>query len=329
MIRGFVIGKFCPLHTGHIALIEFARQHCDELVILVCASDKETITGSVRLQWLQQTFIGNAKIKPALFQYLENELPNTSVSSRAVSKCWANKIQLLYSGIDIVFSSEPYGDYLAELLNCRHLSFEPARNLHKISATDIRTNPFRYWHFIAASARPFFVKKICISGTESTGKSTLANRLALHYQTGFVSEMARGIIDQTNECTEQHLQLIAKQQARAIKEKLQTANRILFVDTDINITRSYSKFLFNKNLYVPDWIEKVHQYDLYLYLENDAPYIQDGTRLDLERRNRLNIYYKKELADRSIPFELVTGNWQERFEKSVSIIDQYRSAWGV
>lgn len=329
MIRGFIIGKFYPLHTGHIGLIEFAGQHCDELIVLVCASDKETITGSVRLLWLQQSFIDNAKIKPELFQYLEDELPNTSVSSRAVSKCWANKIQTLYSGIDLVFSSETYGDYLAEYLNCRHLFFEPARNLHNIRATDIRANPFKHWDFIAASARPFFVKKICISGTESTGKSTLAYRLALHYQTDFVSEMARGIIEQTDECTEKHLQQIAEQQAKAINEKLQTATRILFVDTDINITRSYSKFLFNKHLNVPDWIKKVHQYDLYLYLENDAPYIQDGTRLDEERRNSLNIYHKKELTDRLIPFELITGNWQERFDKSVFIINECQAAWEV
>src|SRR4051794_16145969 len=120
MTRGFIIGKFYPLHLGHIQLIEFARKQCDELIVLICASDKETIPGSIRLEWLQESFSGYLSIQFTLLDYLEQELPNTSVSSKAVSKIWATKIQQVCPGIDIVFSSEAYGDYLAEFLECKH-----------------------------------------------------------------------------------------------------------------------------------------------------------------------------------------------------------------
>jgi HTH-type transcriptional repressor of NAD biosynthesis genes len=33
MIRGLVIGKFMPVHNGHIALINFAASQCDELIV--------------------------------------------------------------------------------------------------------------------------------------------------------------------------------------------------------------------------------------------------------------------------------------------------------
>lgn len=34
MLTGLVVGKFCPLHRGHEALIAFAAAGCDRLVIL-------------------------------------------------------------------------------------------------------------------------------------------------------------------------------------------------------------------------------------------------------------------------------------------------------
>jgi HTH-type transcriptional regulator, transcriptional repressor of NAD biosynthesis genes len=322
MTKGFILGKFIPLHRGHIGLIEFAQKQCDELIILICASDKETIPGCVRLKWLQETFKDTPKIKPTLFNYLEHDLPNTSISSKRVSQIWASKIQNIFPDIDIVFSSETYGDYLADFLHCKHISFEPERKTHKISATGIRELVFKNWNYIAVVARPYFVKTICIYGTESTGKSTLAKGLAAHYQTDFVPEMARHIIEQTEECTEEHLMQIAELQAKTILQKLKTARMFLFVDTDLNITRSYAKFLFGNELTVPNWIEEVNRFDLYLYLDNDSPHIQDGTRLDNKRRNELNDFHKKELVDKGIKFELITGDWQERFEKSISIIDK-------
>jgi HTH-type transcriptional repressor of NAD biosynthesis genes len=124
---------------------------------------------------------------------------------------------------------------------------------------------------------PFFVKKICIVGTESTGKSTLAKRLAEHYKTIYVPEMAREIIEETENCTYDDLLKIAQLHTQKISESILAANKLLIVDTDLNITRSYSQFLFNKGLNVDPWIEEVNQFDLYLFLEPDCEYIQDGT----------------------------------------------------
>ena len=323
MSIGLVLGKFYPLHLGHIGLIEFAKKQCDDLYVLICASDKETVLGSVRLKWLQETFNNNSKIKSILLDYSEKELPNTSISSKEVSKTWADKVLKILPKIDIVFSSESYGSYLAEFLKCKHISFEPARITNNISATEIRQNIFRNWDYIAMSARPYFIKKICIYGTESTGKSTLTEKLAFHYQTDFVPEMAREVIEETDECTEQHLIEIAELQAKTIKQKYVTANKLLFVDTDINITRSYSKYLFGKDLIVQNWVEEANLFDLYLFLDNDAPHIQDGTRLDKVRRDELNNFHLNELNDRKIKFELITGNWEERFQKSISLIDKF------
>lgn len=320
MIVGLVIGKFSPLHVGHLGLIEFAQKQCDELIVLVCASDKEAIEGSTRLEWVMDSFKSVSSIKPALLNYSEHELPNTSVSSREVSKIWASQLMRSLPKIDTIFSSESYGDYLAEYMECRHVSYEPSRMTFDISASEINLATFKHWAYLANSAKPYFVKRICIYGTESTGKSTLTEKLADYFQTAFVPEMARDIIEETDECTEQHLIQIAELQAKTINEKVKVANKLLFVDTDLNITSSYSKYLFGKNLIVADWVKQANHFDLYLYLDNDVPHFQDGTRLDKQRRDELDVFHKKQLTDNGIPFELIHGNWEERFEKSVSII---------
>ncbi|GAB5552614.1 MAG: multifunctional transcriptional regulator/nicotinamide-nucleotide adenylyltransferase/ribosylnicotinamide kinase NadR [Saprospiraceae bacterium] len=319
---GLVLGKFYPLHLGHIELIKFAEERCDKTIVLICASDKEKIDGTTRLNWVCETFSGHQKIEPVLLNYSEQELPNTSESSRSVSKIWALKIAKILTKVDVIFSSEAYGNYLAEFLNCDHIPYEPERTSNSISATAIRANPYKHWNFISASAKPFFVKKICFYGTESTGKSTLTKKLAAYYKTTYVPEMARDVIAKTDHCTENHLIEIAELHANTIEKKLHLANKLLFVDTDLNITRSYSKFLFNKKLIVDQWVENLNHFDLYLYLENDAPYIQDGTRLVKNKRDELDIFHKKELVNRGIQFQSITGDWEERFRKSILIIEQ-------
>lgn len=322
MSVGLVLGKFNPLHLGHIGLIEFAQKQCDELIVLVCASDKEIVAGSIRLEWVQNSFKSISSIKPTLLNYSEQELPNTSVSSRQVSNIWSIKLKSSLPKIDIIFSSEMYGGYLAEVMECRHILFEPNRKTFNISASEIKLNIFKNWAYLANSAKSFFVKRICIYGTESTGKSTLTEKLAGYFQTVFVPEMARDIIEETDECTEEHLIQIAELQARTINERVTIANKLLFVDTDLNITSSYSKYLFGKRLIVEDWVRQANHFDLYLYLDNDAPHFQDGTRLDKQRRDELDGFHKKQLIDNRIAFELIQGNWEERFEKSISIIEK-------
>jgi HTH-type transcriptional repressor of NAD biosynthesis genes len=322
MNTGLVLGKFYPLHTGHIDLINFALPYCDELIVLLCASDKEALPGELRLKWIKEKFKDSSRIKPFLLHYEEHALPNTSISSKEVSKLWADKIKQELTNIDIVFSSEQYGEYLAQYLNCQHINYDLFRVINPISATAILGNPLKYWNEIAPAARAYFVKKVCISGTESTGKSTLTQLLAKHFETDYVAEMARDILEHTDECTEQHLLQIAKLHARTIEQKLHTANKLLFVDTDINITRSYSNYLFNKELPVELWIDSINEFGLYLFLDNDAPYVQDGTRLDKKRRDDLDLFHRNELLSRNIKFEVISGSWNERLEKAIAFVNE-------
>ena len=322
MKTGLVFGKFLPLHTGHLSLIDFAVNNCDNLYVILCHSSEEEIPGINREQWLKQALLKYKRVTLISFNYDETELPNSSVSSREVSKIWSEALKKLVPGVDVVFTSEEYGNYLSEYMGIKHIAFDKHRLKTPVSATAIRNNPFYYWDFIADEAKPFFVKKVAIIGTESTGKSTLSEKLATHFHTVFVPEAGREIVEQTDNCSIEQLYQISILHAKKIQQEILKANKLLFLDTDLNITKSYSNFLFNHELTVSPWIEEINKCDLYLYLESDAEFIQDGTRLSKMNRDALSLSHKKILEKNRIKYLSISGNWNERFYMACDIINK-------
>jgi len=76
------------------------------------------------------------------------------------------------------------------------------------------------------------IKKIAITGPESTGKSLLAEQLARYYNTVYVPEYAREYIDNLNKPYNfDDILKIAKAQLKNEKLLETKANKILFCDT--------------------------------------------------------------------------------------------------
>lgn len=308
MTRGLVIGKFMPVHAGHLALIEFATRHCDELIVSVSYKENDPIGGEVRFSWLKEIFIDSKKIKPVL---IKDDFDNESLPWPERTRVWARFLKRQYQNIDILVSSEDYGVLLAEVLGCRHLSFDPNRKIVPVSATRIREKPFTHWEFIPKVVRPYFVKKICFYGPESTGKSFLAQKLAVRYHTEFVPEVAREVVT-SNEFTLDDIIKIGNLHVERIKEKTKTANRILFCDTDAITTQIYCRHYLGG---VPDVLyelEKEIIYDQYFLFDVDVPWVSDGMRDLGERRKEMFDVFKKELETRNLPYLLVQGNYEER-----------------
>jgi len=305
-----------------MALIEFALQHCEDLVVFLCYHNQEPISGAIRTLWLQDIYSGHSKIQIFPFEYDPEELSDSSVSSIKNSRQWSQIIKTLFPNTEVVFSSEKYGQYLADILGIRHIYFDEKRTSYPVSSSQIRRQPLKFWDFIPSVAQPFFVKKIAIVGSESTGKSTLTKNLALHYQTAFVAESARELVGATSECTYEDLINIAFHHANAILQKQNIAKKFLFIDTEIHTTKSYSKFLFDRELITEQWIEKTNQCDLYIFLEPDCVYVQDGTRLDENQRLMLDRFHKEQFQNAAINYISISGNWAERFILASEAIDK-------
>jgi HTH-type transcriptional repressor of NAD biosynthesis genes len=254
------------------------------------------------------------------------DLPYTSVSSREASKVWSDYIMKILPDVNIIFTSEKYGEYCAEYMNIEHMYFDTKREKIPISSSQIKSNVIKNFDYIVDCSKPYFVKKICVCGSESTGKTTLCKYLANYFKTNYVDECARDIVSNTYECTEETLQQIILARANDMKEKIKHSNRLIFSDTDLYTTLSYSKYLFNKDLIVPEWIVELNKFDLYLFLEHDAPYIQDGTRVSYEDRILLGQHHLKYFKESGLNIEIVDGiDWEERTKKAIKIIETFKN----
>ncbi|MBO9728695.1 MAG: AAA family ATPase [Chitinophaga sp.] len=321
MTKAFVFGKFMPFHKGHEAMIHFALSHCDVLTVLICCSTQERLSAGLRKSWLDSTFHDNPRITIHTYVYDETLLPNTSETSAAVSEVWAAAFKQLVPDHQLVVTSEPYGELVAGFMGITHIPFNPERNLFPVSATQVRTDLPAAWAFLPDAVKSSLATKVVLLGTESTGKTTLTEKLSRHFNASAVMEAGRDIVADSNDFGISDLYLIAATHAARIRQMETGSSPLIIIDTDIHITLSYGEYAFGKTLDIDPVIYQANQADLYLYLNNDVPYFQDGTRLSEAERNLLDLSHRRILDSRRIPYEEITGNWEERFEKSVQLIE--------
>jgi len=153
MIKGLVMGRFEPLHKGHLGLIKFGISRCDSLTVLICSGNKDLIPGDIRLQWVVETYKLNRNVHPTLLRYNNTETKKAQTGDILE---WSENIKRISPNNDILFSSEPYGDILASYLNCKHILYDQQRNICNISGSEIRENPKKFLPYIASVARKYY-----------------------------------------------------------------------------------------------------------------------------------------------------------------------------
>lgn len=182
------------------------------------------------------------------------------------------------------------------------------------------------------------IKKIVIVGPESTGKSTLCEKLAVHYNSIWVKEYAREyLLKNGTDYTFDNLSDVAKGQlaneeegVRIINEKLKIENDTLspssplFIDTDMIVMKVWCEFVFDKchNWILNEIAER--KYDLYLLGNIDAPWVKDELREypDLATRERLYYHYKDIMVNQNVPWVDISGTYEQRLQKAITAVDE-------
>lgn len=312
--KGLVFGKFMPLHQGHLALIDFAALQCERLVVSMSYTPHDPIPPDTRLAWLQATFSKNPAIELAAES---DDFHHASLPLEEATKHWATFIKYRFPEIEAFFCSEKYGEPLAQHLGLPCIYFDIDRQQVPISGTQIRQNPFSHWRFITPIVRPYFVKKVCLYGPESVGKTTMARQLATRYQTCFVHEVARDMLT-TNVFSLADIERIGYAQTHAVQEAEKQANKVLFCDTDVITTQLYSMYYLQGFPPLLQDLEQQVVYDLYFLLDIDVPWVADGLRDLGHKRQEMYELFKAALDQRGIEYVKVSGDWDTR----LAIIEQ-------
>jgi len=165
--------------------------------------------------------------------------------------------------------------------------------------------------------------KIAITGPESTGKTTLAQQLAVYFNTIWVPEFARSYIETlARPYHYDDILLIAKEQMK--KEDEAFANHdVIFLDTELLVTKIWCEYKYGQcHSWILDEIKR-RKYDLVLLCNIDLPWTYDPQREHPHKRQELWTLYKSQAYTFYHPVEIVSGQGNERFDQAILAIRKW------
>ena len=168
--------------------------------------------------------------------------------------------------------------------------------------------------------------RICVTGPESTGKTTLAVRLAEWLRTMCVPEASRlYATEQGRPLHASDVEPIARRQLRLDDEAARRATdagaRHLVLDTDLVSTLVYAAHYYACS---PAWIldaERGRRAALYLLCDIDVPWVADGVRDRPESRDEMLYLFDEALARRGAPVVHISGDEAARFRMAREAVD--------
>jgi len=167
--------------------------------------------------------------------------------------------------------------------------------------------------------------KIALFGPESTGKTTLAKQLADYYETEWVPEFARDYLQEKWEenqhiCIAEDMLPIAYGQTALENEKLSTAKKFLFCDTNLMVTKVFSEMYYGFCDPLLNEAALEHEYDLFFLTDIDVPWEKDDIRDTPDGRETVFSVFKQTLIDTKKPFIILSGNKKSRLAKATAIV---------
>jgi NadR type nicotinamide-nucleotide adenylyltransferase len=349
--HGLVIGKFYPPHRGHHLLIEQAAERCARLTVLAMAARGETVALADRVVWLRATHADDPRITvigvPCDAPVEPESAPVWMAQETAIRVAVRNFSSL---PVDAVFTSESYGDELAARLAAEHVSFDPDRTRVPISATRVRADLAGCWDQLAEATRAGLTTRVVVVGAESTGTTTVTERLAEHYRgrwprTQLVSEYGREYTETKwalarTEAREQGLaepglaevewgqadfDLIAAEQTRREQAAARAGSPLLVCDTDAFATMVWERrYLSDATRPAQPWATtELPRRDVYLLTSHvDVPWHDDGLREgDLAVRAAMTDWFADALTLAGHSWVLLTGDLHERVDLAVGVTD--------
>lgn len=325
MSVGLTLGKFAPLHKGHQHLIETALAEMDHLIILIYDQPETTdVPLPVRAGWLRTLYPAAEVIECWDGPTRVGDSPEIKQAHEAyiLGRLAGRKVTHFYS-------SEFYGEHMGQALGAVNRQVDPQRLSQPISATAIRQAPYAHRHWLHPVVYRDLITNVVFLGAPSTGKSTIAERLAAAYGTVFMPEYGREYWEAHQ--VERRLspgQLVEIAEGHLEREErlLQEANTYLFTDTNALTTYMFS--LYYHGAAAPRLVELAQQavsrYDLVFLCGDEIPYEDTWDRSGEVWRRAFQRQMMADLLSRRVPYIPLTGSVEERMRRVEAVLTRYR-----
>ena len=349
--HGLVIGKFYPPHAGHHHLVRAAAAQAARVTVVVMAASVESLALADRVAWMREAHAADAGVTVV---GVVDDHP-VDYGSDAIWRAHVGLMQAAARGVtsvpvDVVFTSEPYGDELARRLGARHVAVDPARAAHPVSGTAVRADPVAHWGALAPCVRSHLAWRVVLIGAESTGKTTLAASLAARLRArGGAFTHAAWVPEVGREVTEQKLAAlgpgaamdalawatvdfvdIARAQAEREAALARAGAPVLLCDTDAFATGIWHERYRGAPADAVDALGVAAPYHLYLLTHHDdVPFAQDGLRDGEHVRAWMTARFAERLTADARRWQWLRGDRATREAAALAEIDGLLAAgWG-
>jgi HTH-type transcriptional repressor of NAD biosynthesis genes len=324
-----VLGKFLPPHRGHELLIDTAIDLGYPVTVVVGGRESDLWPVGLRTQWIRKHWknaINTIAVNDDNEPFTEYDEEGTALNEEFWDY-WVYTLNNIERFTHVV-SCDVYGKELAKRLGAIWVPVDdPDRpTTNNMSSTKVRTHLIYggrksiTWNEIIPSAQKDIALKIAVVGPESVGKSTLCSKLPWHH----VPEYGRTLsVARNHKLDAGDFNFIIRQQRRLV-EQATRRNSVVISDTEAYTTYLFSKIYLDKSIYKPQPVRG--EYDLYVLLSPDVPWVQDGERLAEKQREDMYEDMYEYLVGNHLPFVSINGsNFDERLatatQKIQSLID--------
>ena len=350
--HGLVIGKFYPPHLGHEYLIRTAAAHCRHVTVGVLGSSIESIPMERRAGWLRESFAEQPHVR------IVAELDDIPIDYESPA-IWTAHVQIMRNAIDranrefgtvpavdAVFSSEHYGNELAQRFSAAHVCLDQSRSLYPVSSTTVRNSPQALWRFLSPAVKAGLALRVVVVGAESSGTTTLSRDLAnalrarggLWANTGWVAEYGReysinllALERSINPAaraedivwTSDDFTVVATEQCQLENEAARCGSPVLVCDTDAVATCVWHERYMNRASPVVEAIAAASPPRALYLLTSDVgvPFEDDGLRDGEHLRGWMTERFRTVLSAQSVPWIELRGNSLERCAAALSAVD--------
>lgn len=334
MKTAVIIGKFYPLHDGHIDMIERALLNFDKVHVLVCTNSTQTwgdLTPEERTTAVVYSLnyhYPELSAKMEVHHFDDSNMPDAVESDNEVSRVWAEFLVNRFPDMTHFYGSEPYIEMMAKHQNKEFVMDN--RKLNLISGTMCRADLTKNFAFLSIYMKRKLAKRICVVGAESSGKSTLVNKLYQKYQSKSTRVLEAGrMLMSTPSLTANHFEDFAlKQFSDIFLNDHKCTKPYQFIDTDLGITELYLNEYINLGSYytlnVIEALRKKEKYDFYLVLAPNVKFVQDGMRIHEDQKKR-EAFFNKVLdyvQKSGVPYKVIDqSDYGERFDSAVQVLE--------